>query len=123
MQKKLSILGNIIAYDEQTAYQDIENILSERLHEDDRKQKDLSDLYDPYLLAGMNEAVERIKKAFETKERVMIFGDYDVDGMTSTAILMHFFKKIGMHASYRLPHRVNDGYGLKNYFVDEMKTL
>jgi len=47
--------------------------LSERLHEDDKKQKDLNDLYDPYLLAGMKEAVQRIKKAFETKERVMIF--------------------------------------------------
>jgi len=46
-----------------------------------------------------------------------------VDGMTSTAILMHLFKKIGMLASYRLPHRVHDGYGLKNYFIDEIKEL
>lgn len=123
MQEKLSILWNIIAYDEEKVYQDVRDILSERLHEDDKKQKDLNDLYDPYLLAGMKEAVERIKKAFETKERVMIFWDYDVDGMTSTAILMHLFKKIGMLASYRLPHRVHDGYGLKNYFIDEIKEL
>ena len=71
----------------------------------------------------MKEAVERIKKAKENNERVIIFWDYDVDGVTSTSILMHFFKKIGMQISYRLPHRMNDWYGMKSYFMDELAPL
>lgn len=69
---------------------------------------------------GMNLAVERILKARENKERVVIFGDYDVDGVSSTALLVRFFASIGMQVSYRLPHRVHDGYGLKKYFIDEL---
>jgi single-stranded-DNA-specific exonuclease len=53
----------------------------------------------------------------------MIFGDYDVDGVTSTSLLMHLFTKLGMPVSYRLPHRVHDGYGLKTKFVDEALEL
>lgn len=101
---------------------DIWEILQKRF-QDNELQKTLQDLYDPYLLAGMKEAVERIKKAYENKERVIIFWDYDVDGVTSTSILMHFFKKIGMQISYRLPHRMNDGYGMKSYFMDELAPL
>lgn len=81
------------------------------------------DLHDPYELKDMDKAVARIKQAHEKKETVMIFGDYDVDGVTSTSILMHFFQKIGLKASYRLPDRVKDGYGMKTYFIDEMKQL
>jgi single-stranded-DNA-specific exonuclease len=54
----------------------------------------IDDLHDPYLLKDMDKAVARIKIAKENNERVFIFGDYDVDGVTSTSILMHFFKKI-----------------------------
>ena len=53
----------------------------------------------------------------------MIFWDYDVDWVTSTSILMHFFKKIWLDASYRLPHRIKDWYWLKKYFIDEMASL
>lgn len=80
-------------------------------------------LHDPYLLKDMNFAVERILQAKEHNERVMIFWDYDADGITGTAILMHFFKKIWMQASYRIPSRIQDGYGLKTYFIDEWKKL
>lgn len=80
------------------------------------------DLHDPYLLDGMDVAVERILKARENKERVVVFGDYDVDGVSSTALLVRFFASIGMQISYRLPHRVHDGYGLKKHFVDELAT-
>jgi single-stranded-DNA-specific exonuclease len=77
-------------------------------------------LHDPYLLDGMDVAVERILKAREHKERVVIFGDYDVDGVSSTALLVRFFASIGIQISYRLPHRVHDGYGLKKHFIDEL---
>jgi len=77
-------------------------------------------LHDPYLLDGMDKAVERIMKAREDKERVVIFGDYDVDGVSATALLVRFFNDIGITVSYRLPHRVHDGYGLKKHFIDEL---
>gem|GEM_PF-3590010 len=46
-----------------------------------------------------------------------------MDGVTSTSILMHFFKKIGLQVSYRLPNRITDGYGMKKYFMDELASL
>ncbi len=69
---------------------------------------------------SMDLAVERILKARENKERVVVFGDYDVDGVSSTALLVRFFASIGIQISYRLPHRVHDGYGLKKHFIDEL---
>ncbi|MDD5213514.1 MAG: single-stranded-DNA-specific exonuclease RecJ [Candidatus Gracilibacteria bacterium] len=119
--KQTTILGNILDYDENLVYEDIEDILSSRFESDLDFNGTIDDLYDPYLLADMGKAVERIKEAVEAKERIVIFGDYDVDGVTSTSILVHFFKKIGANISYRLPHRVEDGYGLKSYFIDELK--
>jgi single-stranded-DNA-specific exonuclease len=82
----------------------------------------ITDLYDPFLLIGMQLAVERILRARDTKERVVIFGDYDVDGVSSTAMLMRFFTQIGIAVSYRIPHRSHDGYGMKPYFFDELVT-
>ncbi|MFB0964869.1 MAG: DHH family phosphoesterase [Patescibacteria group bacterium] len=79
-----------------------------------------ADLHDPFLFPGMEDAVTRILKARENKERVVIFGDYDVDGVSSTAMLVRFFQSMGMEISYRLPHRVKDGYGMKPYFMDEL---
>ncbi len=122
MQEKISIRGNKIQYDTESQYQTITEILSKRFEENDL-QKTLQDLHDPYLLSGMKEAVERIKIAHKNNERVIIFWDYDVDGVTSTSILMHFFKKIGMQISYRLPHRINDWYGMKSYFMDELAQI
>jgi single-stranded-DNA-specific exonuclease len=81
----------------------------------------ISDLHDPYLLPDMRVCVDRILAAREKKERIVIFGDYDVDGVSSTAILVRFLTEIGCQVSYRLPHRVHDGYGLKDYFFDELK--
>lgn len=69
----------------------------------------------------MEKAVERILKAKENNERVVVFWDYDVDGVSSTAMLVRFFSEIGIQTSYRLPHRVHDGYGMKKYFMDELK--
>lgn len=122
MQQKISIKQNIISYDENSLDKDIEEILSSRL-QDSELEKTIDDLYDPYLLADMQKAVDRIKIAKENDEKIMIFWDYDVDWATSTSILMHFFKKIWLKASYRLPHRIHDWYWLKNYFIDELKDL
>ena len=124
MQEKISIKDNIIKYDRSTLEKDIEEVINARFENGEFQiESSIDDLHDPYLLTDMDKAVERIKKAKENDERVFIFGDYDVDGVTSTSILMHFFKKIWLQVSYRLPHRVKDWYGLKKYFVDEAKEL
>ncbi|USN58414.1 MAG: DHH family phosphoesterase [Candidatus Peribacteria bacterium] len=123
MPQVTSIQGNSIRYDESTLEKSIQAVLLERIDASELEEKGIADLYDPYLLTGMHEAVDRIKQAKEQGEKIMIFGDYDVDGVTSTSILMHFFKTVGIPASYRLPHRVHDGYGLKKYFIDEIADL
>lgn len=85
---------------------------------------DLSrDMHDPFLMPDMKKAVNRIKKAIEKQERTMVFGDYDVDGITGSAILIHTLKKFGSHVSYRLPHRQTDGYGLREKFIREFANL
>ncbi len=122
MQEK-SIKWNIIKFDRKTKNKDIEEILASRFNSDDFWEKSLTDLHDPYLFKDMKKAVERIKKAKKEDEKVFIFGDYDVDWVTSTSILQHFFTKIWLKSSYRLPHRVKDWYGLKKYFIDEAKKL
>lgn len=80
----------------------------------------LAALHDPYHLPDIEKAVDRILEAREKNERIIIFGDYDVDGVSSTAILVRYISEIGCQVSYRLPHRVHDGYGLKSYFFDEL---
>ncbi len=123
MKQKISIKKNIIKYDSESLNHEIEEILMKRFDDPLELQRTMADLHDPFGLKDMDKAVERILQAKQDDEKVMIFWDYDVDGVTSTSILMHFFKKIGIKASYRLPHRVKDWYGLKDYFVDECKEL
>lgn len=81
------------------------------------------DFNDPFLMNDMKRAVARIGEAIEKSERIMIFGDYDVDGITATAILMRCLTKLKANVSYRLPHRIEDGYGLREKFVREFKRL
>lgn len=81
------------------------------------------DFHDPFLMKDMTTAVERIGRAIEKSERIMIFGDYDVDGITATAILMRCLRKLGANVSYRLPHRIEDGYGLREKFIKEFEKL
>lgn len=124
MEKKISIKENVIKFDRSTLTKNIEEIITSRFGEGEFKiDSSIDDLHDPYLLKDMDKAVDRIKIAKEKNQRVMIFGDYDVDGVTSTSILMHFFKTVWIEASYRLPHRVKDGYGLKSYFIDELAEI
>jgi len=72
----------------------------------------LGHLLDPYSFSGMHSAVNIIKKAAKDKERVMIFGDYDVDGITALALLKAILSKIGLDVVHYLPHRIKEGYGL-----------
>lgn len=80
-------------------------------------------LHNPFLMKDMHQAIDRVKKAIASKEKIMVFGDYDVDGISGTAIMVHTLKMLGARVSYRLPHRLEDGYGLSNRFVEEFAKL
>jgi len=84
---------------------------------------DLKDLHDPFLFKGMKRAVERVEKAIKNGERIMIYGDYDVDGISGSAILYLTLQHFGAQVSYRLPHRVEDGYGLNDKFINEFEKI
>lgn len=72
----------------------------------------LTGLNDPFLMPDMRKAVDRIRAAMERNERVFIHGDYDADGVTSTALLMYVFRRLGLTTHYHIPHRLKEGYGL-----------
>ena len=72
----------------------------------------LQRLYDPFLMRGMAEAVERLVRGICDQEAIVIYGDYDVDGITATAVLSWFFRDLGVSVPYYLPHRMREGYGL-----------
>ncbi len=67
---------------------------------------------DPFMLKGVEAAVARLCKALDCGETVCVYGDYDVDGISGTALLVSFMRRIGMNCSYFIPNRFNDGYGL-----------
>ena len=79
----------------------------------------LDQLHDPFLLKGLDLAVERIEGAIRNQEPVLIFGDYDVDGITSTYLLTSVLRSLGARAEYRIPHRTRDGYGLSIEAIDK----
>ena len=75
-------------------------------------------LHDPFLMKDMSIAVERIQKAIEKKESVMIFGDYDVDGTSSVALLSSYLEALGLYVTKYLPDRKNEGYGISINAID-----
>ena len=80
-------------------------------------------LHDPYLLKDMDKAVDALIKHINEKKKIMIYGDYDVDGVSSTSMLYNFFKSIDVDVSYYIPHRDIDGYGLSNRGIDFAKSI
>jgi single-stranded-DNA-specific exonuclease len=81
----------------------------------------LSSTHDPFLFEDMSKAVDRIIKAIKDNELITIYGDYDVDGTTSTALLYLGLKKVNAHIDFYIPHRMIDGYGLSISGVDQLK--
>ncbi len=77
------------------------------------------DFTDAYAYSGMSEAVERINIALESNEKILIFGDYDCDGVTATALLVKYFKSKGVDVSYRLPERESEGYGISIAAIEQ----
>ena len=80
----------------------------------------LTDLHDPLLLAGAGPAAERIARAVAGGERIVLYGDYDVDGITGVAILHACLALVGATADYYVPHRLDEGYGVNTEAVDKI---
>ena len=79
-----------------------------------------NDFYDPYLINDMDIATDRIIKAINNQEKVIIYGDYDVDGITSITVLKSFLKDVGLQASYYIPNRLEEGYGLNKDAINKI---
>ena len=79
---------------------------------------DLSMLHDPFLMKDMEKAVARVRKAIETKEKIMVYGDYDVDGTTAVALVYKFLQQFYSNIDYYIPDRYNEGYGVSVKGVD-----
>jgi single-stranded-DNA-specific exonuclease len=92
----------------------VEEIYTQRGIQDYKKlfALDENDLHDPYLFQDMEKAVERIDIAIKNKERILVYGDYDVDGITSTYIMYKVIQDLGGNVEYDIPNRFIDGYGL-----------
>jgi len=73
---------------------------------------DLNGLHDPMLLPDMDKAVGRIRRAIAGGERLLVYGDYDADGVTATSLLLQFFRLLDLQPPHYIPHRVEEGYGL-----------
>lgn len=79
-------------------------------------------LHDPALIHGLIHAAERIARAIQDREKIVIYGDYDVDGITATAILCHAIRLLGGQCDYYIPHRIDEGYGLNAQAIEQICT-
>ncbi|MCX8130984.1 MAG: single-stranded-DNA-specific exonuclease RecJ [Clostridia bacterium] len=81
----------------------------------------ISDIYDPFLLEDMEIAVKRIKRAISDNEKTVVYGDYDVDGITSTSVLINFLSRFFPNVDYYIPDRIHEGYGLSFGAIDKIR--
>lgn len=78
------------------------------------------DFHDPFLMPDMEKAIQRLIKAIEDKQKIMIFGDYDADGITSITVLKKFLNERGMEVGTYIPNRLNEGYGLNKEAIKKI---
>ncbi len=78
----------------------------------------LGDLHDPLLMSGMKSALDRLEAAIERKEKILIYGDYDVDGTTAIVILKTAIELCGGAADFHVPHRIREGYGMRDEVIE-----
>ena len=79
----------------------------------------LDQLHDPFLMRGMSDAVARLVQAIDRREPILIYGDYDVDGTTGTAVLLRALRMLGATAGYHVPHRFTEGYGIRQEALEK----
>ncbi len=83
----------------------------------------LDSLYNPFLLKDMEKAVDRIGQVVSKNEKILVYGDYDVDGVTATALLVSAVRQLGGDVTYRIPHRIREGYGFSDNVINEILEL
>ncbi len=79
---------------------------------------DISQLHDPFLMLGMNAAVERVEAAIARREPILLYGDYDVDGTTAVVLLKTAIEMLGGIVRFHVPHRLREGYGLQSQVLE-----
>jgi single-stranded-DNA-specific exonuclease len=82
----------------------------------------LRDLHNPFLMQDMGKAVDRLIQAIYRKEKIVIYGDYDADGITSVVVLLHFIRQIHNDVSYYIPDRITEGYGVNREAVERLRS-
>ena len=82
----------------------------------------LKDLFDPFLISGMKDAVDRVISSLTKNEKIMIYGDYDVDGITSASLMFLVLNRLGANVSYYLPNRLVEGYGISEDGLQEAEN-
>jgi len=97
--------------------------INSRAESKDFFYSDINHMHDPFLMADMDKAVERILRAISDKKTILIFGDYDVDGITSAAFLTLFFRSINVESHYYIPCREKEGYGISTQGIDYAKYI
>ena len=117
----ISNLCNITGKDENTIRILVNRNINTPEEIDNFLNPSLFNMYDPYLLSDMEKAVQRIKKATETNEKICIYGDYDVDGVTASSLLYKGLKKLTDNIQIYIPERENEGYGLNKEAIKKIK--
>lgn len=100
------------------------SLLAARGHTEEEAAFFLSEeptFHDPLLLKGMAEAAVRIRSAIDAGERLLIYGDYDADGVSAVSLLVRLFRMLDAAFDVRIPHRVQDGYGLHTHYLEQAK--
>ncbi len=124
-------IENNIYIDELSKALDIDEVLSSLLVQrgvrtfDEAKaffRPQLSDLYDPFRMKDMDKAVDRVESAIRNNEKILVYGDYDVDGTTSVALVYTFLKDIYPNVGFYIPDRYSEGYGISYKGIDYAKT-
>ena len=78
----------------------------------------LDDLHDPFLMKDMDAAVERVRKAITSEEKILVYGDYDVDGTTAVSLVYSFLRRYSQKVDFYIPDRYDEGYGLSYKGID-----
>lgn len=86
-------------------------------------EPNLRDLNDPFLMDGMDIAVERVARAVKEGERIVVYGDYDVDGITSISLMVRYLRQLGGDVGYYIPHRMVEGYGISEAGIDQVAGM
>ena len=79
-------------------------------------------IHEPFLMLGMREAVARLQQAIDNQEPILIYGDYDVDGTTGTAVLLRALKLLGAQTGFHVPHRFTEGYGIQQAALESARN-